>query len=44
MTVEALAGQTVVGPDDIGALEVHIMTNTAVTGATVMVDAARKAH
>jgi NAD(P)-dependent dehydrogenase (short-subunit alcohol dehydrogenase family) len=28
----------VVGPDDIAALAVHLMTNTAVTGATVDID------
>lgn len=28
----------VVGPDDIGALAVHLMTNTAVTGATFDID------
>ena len=28
----------VVGPDDIGALAVHLMTNTALTGATYDID------
>jgi NAD(P)-dependent dehydrogenase (short-subunit alcohol dehydrogenase family) len=28
----------VVGPSDIGALAVHLMTNTAVTGATFDID------
>ena len=30
--------QRVVGPEDIAALAVHLMTNTAVTGATVNID------
>jgi len=30
--------QRVVGPDDVAALAVHIMTNTALTGATYDVD------
>jgi NAD(P)-dependent dehydrogenase (short-subunit alcohol dehydrogenase family) len=30
--------QRVVGPADIAALAVHLMTNTAVTGATVDID------
>jgi hypothetical protein len=35
-----LAGQTVVviGPADVAALAVHIMTNTALTGATYDID------
>ena len=28
----------VVGPDDVAALAVHLMTNTAVTGATYDID------
>jgi NAD(P)-dependent dehydrogenase (short-subunit alcohol dehydrogenase family) len=28
----------VVGPEDIGALAVHLMTNTAITGATYDID------
>ena len=28
----------VVGPDDVAALAVHIMTNTALTGATYDID------
>ena len=28
----------VVGPDDIAALAVHVMTNTALTGATYDID------
>jgi NAD(P)-dependent dehydrogenase (short-subunit alcohol dehydrogenase family) len=31
----------VVGPADIAALAVHIMTNTAVTGATFEIDGGR---
>jgi NAD(P)-dependent dehydrogenase (short-subunit alcohol dehydrogenase family) len=32
----------VVGPDDIAALAVHLMTNTAVTGATFDIDGGRQ--
>jgi len=28
----------VVGPEDVGALALHLMTNTALTGATFDVD------
>jgi NAD(P)-dependent dehydrogenase (short-subunit alcohol dehydrogenase family) len=28
----------VVGPDDVAALAIHLMTNTAITGATVDID------
>jgi hypothetical protein len=28
----------VVGPDDIAALAIHLMTNTAITGATYDID------
>jgi NAD(P)-dependent dehydrogenase (short-subunit alcohol dehydrogenase family) len=28
----------IVGPDDVAALAVHLMTNTAITGATVDID------
>ena len=28
----------VVGPEDVAALAVHLMTNTAITGATVDID------
>jgi NAD(P)-dependent dehydrogenase (short-subunit alcohol dehydrogenase family) len=28
----------VIGPDDVGALAVHVMTNTAITGATLDID------
>jgi len=34
----ALPIRRVVGPDDIAALAVHLMTNTAVTGATFDID------
>ena len=32
------AHRRVVGPDDVAALAVHLMTNTAVTGATYDID------
>jgi NAD(P)-dependent dehydrogenase (short-subunit alcohol dehydrogenase family) len=35
---EALPIGRVVGPEDIGALAVHLMTNTAITGATYDID------
>jgi len=28
----------VVGPEDIAALAIHLMTNTAITGATIDID------
>ena len=36
--VSGTAGRRVVGPADIAALAIHLMTNTAVTGATFDID------
>jgi hypothetical protein len=36
MTTASLRGDA--GPDDVAALAVHLMTNTALTGATCDVD------
>ena len=35
---DTLPIRRVVGPDDVAALAVHIMTNTALTGATYDID------
>jgi NAD(P)-dependent dehydrogenase (short-subunit alcohol dehydrogenase family) len=35
---ETLPIRRVVGPDDVAALAIHLMTNTALTGATYDVD------
>ena len=35
---DALPIRRVVGPDDVAALAVHVMANTALTGATFDVD------